>query len=637
MGWLSDLLSQLSIFISDNAADVFSYVTLVIRFILPVFGIVVVWRSVRSLIGKDYEPEAWGYLSLPNGSKIPLHHWENIIGRARSSDVSIQYPTVSRNHAGLIRDSRGRWRVYDLNSKSGVLLAGRKVDGSAPITSGDILELGGAEFVFVALDKSEQARMSRVREKPGRDIRAAGTLAYLTAFQAALCLQLCIAYDETLTAAVPLSFLALSALTWLSYLFTRVMRRVAFEVETLAFFLSTLGLAVVASAAPDNVLKEGALIAAGVVLFYLFGTYLRDLSTAVKLRWPIAVAGLAMLGVTLILSDAVLGAKNWLSLGDLSFQPSEFVKIAFVCAGAATLDRLFAKRNLVLFVGFSAACVMALALMGDFGTALVFFIAYLIISFLRSGDIATVILSVAGAGLAGFMAVTLRPYVADRFSAWGHAWENVYSSGFQQVRTMSAAASGGLFGIGSGKGWFKNVFAADTDMVFGVICEELGLIIALCAIFSILALAFYAVRSSVGARSTYYVIGACAAVSILLGQMILNVFGSLDLLPFTGVTFPFVSTGGSSLMTCWGLLAFIKAADTRQNASFAVPLPKRVSRRVEKKIPREARDDGSNDYSDGYVFDSDSDILYEIDDMTDEERFADADDDGFYDEDDDDN
>jgi len=74
-------------------------------------------------------------------------------------------------------------------------------------------------------------------------------------------------------------------------------------------------------------------------------------------------------------------------------------------------------------------------------------------------------------------------------------------------------------------------------------------------------------------RSSFYTIGACAAMSILITQTILNVFGTVDFLPLTGVTFPFVSNGGSSMMSAWGLLAFIKAADTRQNASFAVKLP----------------------------------------------------------------
>jgi cell division protein FtsW (lipid II flippase) len=213
---------------------------------------------------------------------------------------------------------------------------------------------------------------------------------------------------------------------------------------------------------------------------------------------------------------------------------------------------------------------MGLAIMGDFGTALIFFATFLVISYMRSGSIATVALALTGAGMAGFMVLSIRPYVAQRFANWGHVWEDVYGTGYQQTRTMSAAAAGGLFGKGAGNGWLKDIFAANTDMVFGVICEELGLLIALLAILAVLVLAFFAVRSAAHGRSSYYVIAACATGSMLLIQLSLNVFGSMDILPFTGVTFPFVSKGGTSLLSCWMLLAFIKAADTRRGASFVV-------------------------------------------------------------------
>ena len=214
-----------------------------------------------------------------------------------------------------------------------------------------------------------------------------------------------------------------------------------------------------------------------------------------------------------------------------------------------------------------------MALLGDFGSALVFFVSFLVISFLRSGSIATVVLAVSGATMAGFLAVSVKPYIARRFAAWGHVWEDAFDTGYQQTRALSAAAAGGLFGKGAGAGWLKDVVAADTDMVFAVVCEELGLIIALCALLAVVTLAFFAVLTARRARSAYYSIAACSAVTMLMTQTALNAFGSLDLLPFTGVTFPFVSRGGSSLLACWMMMAFIKGADTRREGSFAVKSP----------------------------------------------------------------
>jgi cell division protein FtsW (lipid II flippase) len=123
-------------------------------------------------------------------------------------------------------------------------------------------------------------------------------------------------------------------------------------------------------------------------------------------------------------------------------------------------------------------------------------------------------------------------------------------------------------------GWMKNVFAADSDMVIATVCEEWGMIMTLFVLAAVVGLAMFTVRSAAVGRSSFYIIGSCTAVAIMLVQVSLNVLGTVDVVPLTGVTFPFLSNGGSSMIGAWGLLAFIKAADTRQNASFAVRLNK---------------------------------------------------------------
>ena len=121
----------------------------------------------------------------------------------------------------------------------------------------------------------------------------------------------------------------------------------------------------------------------------------------------------------------------------------------------------------------------------------------------------------------------------------------------------------------------KYVAAADTDLVFAFVAEEYGLILAVTAVCTVALLALFVVRSVPFCRGSFHAIGACAAGSILLTQTILNVFGTVDLLPLTGVTFPFLSNGGTGMIAAWGLLAFLKSADTRQNASFTIRLPGR--------------------------------------------------------------
>ena len=113
------------------------------------------------------------------------------------------------------------------------------------------------------------------------------------------------------------------------------------------------------------------------------------------------------------------------------------------------------------------------------------------------------------------------------------------------------------------------------DVVFATVAEEWGLIAAFTLVAAVVILAIFCLRSAPLGRSSFYTIGACTAASVLLAQTILNVMGTIDLLPFTGVTFPFVSNGGSAMISAWGLLAFVKAADTRQNASFAIRRPRK--------------------------------------------------------------
>lgn len=129
------------------------------------------------------------------------------------------------------------------------------------------------------------------------------------------------------------------------------------------------------------------------MIYLIIGWSLRDLSRAKKFRYLAAVGGMLLLLVNLVFGQENNGARNWISLGGISFQPSELVKLCFLYVGASTMDRIVTKRNLFLFIVYSAAICGCLALMNDFGTALIFFVAFLVIAFLRSGSFATVTLA----------------------------------------------------------------------------------------------------------------------------------------------------------------------------------------------------------------------------------------------------
>ena len=540
-----------------------------VRFLFPVLAVLILFRAIRGLLRIPHTPETWGQLSLPNGASILLTHWENIIGRSGSVDVRLNYPSISRQHAALCRGDDEQWTIYDLGSKGGTVVNGREVEYAAPVKMGDTITLGGVPLVFLPQTVEERVELDEKR-RAERPAAIWPSFLWLTLFQVLTCLQLIVAAGEKASVMIPLAFLGLTIVMWLYYVVLWCTRCVGFELETIAFFLSTLSLAVTASSAPGSLFKQFAAVLLGLILFLVLGIFLRDLSRVQKIRWLMAAAAIVLLGITLLLGKAKYGAVNWISIGGMSFQTSEIAKICYIFAGSATLERLFRRRNITLFIVLTGVCIGLLGLMSDFGTASIFFVTFLVIAYLRSGDFATLSLICGGAVFGAGIIVKFKPYILSRFASWGHAWEAASTTGYQQTRTMSAASSGGLIGMGAGNGWLHRIPAADTDLVFGMLCEEWGLLIALLAVVSIITLAFFAVRAIRVGRSSFYTIAACAAGSLLVFQTCLNVFGSVDLLPLTGVTFPFVSNGGSAMMSSWGMLAFLKAMDTRQNASFAI-------------------------------------------------------------------
>ena len=537
-----------------------------LRILLPVYIVITVYLCYSSM-RRQRRPEK-PLIALQNtatGEMLPVLYWENSIGRGRGCDLTIADDTVSRDHCVLLRRENG-WFVTDTNSKSGTKVNGRKINGRHKVLIDDEITIGTVTLALKRSDEYDESipyswfykkNPDKPSIQPYKLMILITVLLFLTAITAC--------FSTDVQDFQPLVIWGIyTAISWTFFFISSViLKRVNFELEALGILLSGIGIMLLVRENVRQAIIQMIACAIGIAGFLIIIKFMEDPDRLRKWRIYIMIGAVGLLAVNLIFGKTQYGSTNWIQLGPVTVQPSEFVKIAFIMVGAATLDQLQTSKNLLQFIIFSAVCVGALALMGDFGTALIFFVTFLMIAFMRSGDIKTLILALSSAAFAGTIVLKFKPYVAERFKSWGHVWEYAQEGAYQQARVLTYIASGGLFGVGVGNGCLKYIFASESDLVFGLVAEEMGIIAALTIVIAIGSLAFYARAITTRSRSTVYSISACCAAGLLVVQAALNIFGATDILPLTGVTLPFISLGGSSLVSCWGLLAFIKAADER--------------------------------------------------------------------------
>lgn len=543
-----------------------------LRILMPVYAIIIVYQCYAAM-RRRRRPEK-PLVTLYNtvtGLKLPVIFWENSIGRSRASDIVVDDPAVSRNHCVLLRRASG-WYICDTGSKGGTYVNGEEAVGRTRVLIDDVISVGNSQFQFLrGEDYDENLRYSwffkKANNKPA--MKSWKLMLLITLFHFFMCVEAVFWQDGTNKYSPLVLFGSLAVAEWtFFFVSSKVLKRVSFELESLALFLTGVGVMLLVRQVERSAYVQLIAAVVGMALFCVIIKFIEDpdRTSSTKLRYGLMIAAVGLLGVSIVFGKITYGAANWISIGGISLQPSEIVKIIYIFIGANTLDRLQTKKNLFEFIIFSAVCVGLLALMGDFGTALIFFMTFLLISFMRSGDFKTVILAIVAAVFGVSIVLRFKSYVLDRFKAWGHAWEYANDLGYQQTHVLTYIASGGLFGVGIGNGFLKGVGASESDLVFGLVSEEMGVIVAITLAVAVACLVIYARAITTRSRSTFYSISACCAAGLLVIQLSLNVFGATDILPLTGVTFPFISCGGSSVLSCWGLIAFIKAADERTYA-----------------------------------------------------------------------
>ena len=309
------------------------------------------------------------------------------------------------------------------------------------------------------------------------------------------------------------------------------------------------------------------------IMFLLTRNHIRLM--AIK-KYLYIVLGVIMLAILLLTGSRSM----WIQIGPISLQPSEFMKPVFVLLCATSIMEQHEKTKVLFFYVSKEALFLTGSFLAifvlqwwcrDLGSLPTFAAAYgcaviCRICYPKAKFSKTTLIFLCAVGvLVVIAAAKFAPgYVQDRLSV--DIWNDMYGNGYQQCRALMAIAEGGLFGKGPGYGNLIEIAAADTDIVFSTICEEWGFLVALLVIFFIASLLILPMINK--PRSYYHTTMILGVAAVFVVQMGLNIFGSCNLIPFTGVTIPFISQGGTSMITCGLLAGMLKAG---QSPTFRKP------------------------------------------------------------------
>jgi cell division protein FtsW (lipid II flippase) len=352
-----------------------------------------------------------------------------------------------------------------------------------------------------------------------------------------------------------------------------------------AALLSTLGLLLLYRIDEDLALKQAMWLVVGLIVFLLVLVFVRDLKSLSKYKFWIGAAGLLLLLITAVAGREINGAKLWLALGPVRFQPGEFAKVLLVVFFAAYLvdirEALTVSTRRVLGAPLPPLRYLAplltiwglsmalMVFMRDLGTSLLFFGALLTLLYVATGRFFYVLV-----GLVLFFAGATVLYLAfghvqTRVDIWLDPWADPSGKGYQIVQSLFALASGGVFGRGLGQGYLilqsgnSIIPYLESDFIFAAIGEELGLAGAAGIVLLYVVFAYRGLRIAMGARDDFARLLATGLTGIFALQAFLIVGGVIKLIPLTGITLPFVSYGGSSIVANFALVALLLRTSDR--------------------------------------------------------------------------
>lgn len=277
-----------------------------------------------------------------------------------------------------------------------------------------------------------------------------------------------------------------------------------------------------------------------------------------KLSWFYATLGILLLSVVLILGEVTKGSKISFTVYNITFQPSEFVKIVFIFFMAACLYEETSLLRVFTTSAIAGIHVIVLVLSKDLGSALIFFVAYLAILFVATRNYLYLFGCLFAGAAASVVAYKLFSHIRVRVLAWQDPWAYIDSKGYQITQSLFAIGSGSWFGMGLGSGNPDDIPLVEADFIFSSICEEFGTIFSMCLVLVILSCFMMMMDIAVRQRNNFYRLIALGIGIVYIFQIFLTIGGGIKFIPLTGVTLPFISYGGSSVLTTMAMFFILQ-------------------------------------------------------------------------------
>ena len=302
------------------------------------------------------------------------------------------------------------------------------------------------------------------------------------------------------------------------------------------------------------------LISLGGMLFLLLFPLLRDRFDSLrKGTYFYGVMGIAALAGVLLLGAITNGSKITFTIAGLTFQPSEFVKILFLLFMASALCEENNTQHLIFLTLAALVHVGILVVSRDLGSALIFFVIYLVLLFLSTGKWEILVSGILFGVITAILCYFLFAHVRVRVQVFLDPWSSIDGSGFQITQALFAISFGGLFGAGLMQGMPSSIPFVESDFIFAAIIEEMGIIFGICLILLCLNIFTDFLLLAGSYSNKFYRLYTFGTAVAFIFQAFLTIGGEVKFIPLTGVTLPLVSYGGSSVLATFIMFGIIGA------------------------------------------------------------------------------